>query len=69
MSSKWAFIGGVLAGIAGVFTAAAVAVELECTKSGGSDTWMNSNGWRQKAKAGRMPQSVCKAEILRRFPP
>ena len=32
MSSKWAFIGGVLAGIAGVFTAAAVSVELENRK-------------------------------------
>ena len=34
MSSKWAFIGGVLAGIAGVFTAAAVSVELENRKDG-----------------------------------
>ena len=32
MSSKWAFIGGMLAGIAGVFTAAAVSVELENRK-------------------------------------
>ncbi len=34
MSSKWAFIGGVLAGIAGVFTAVAVSVELENRKDG-----------------------------------
>jgi len=34
MSCKWAFIGGILAGIAGVFTAAAVSVELENRKSG-----------------------------------
>ena len=32
MSCKWAFIGGILAGIAGVFTAAAVSVELENQK-------------------------------------
>ncbi|WP_291303224.1 hypothetical protein [Desulfovibrio sp. MES5] len=37
MSSKWTFIGGILAGIAGVFTAAAVAVELENGKSGSRD--------------------------------
>ena len=29
MSNKWAFIGGILAGIAGVFTAAAISVEME----------------------------------------
>ena len=34
MSSKWAFIGGILTGIAGVFTAAAVSVELENQKDG-----------------------------------
>ncbi|MBB5143008.1 hypothetical protein [Desulfovibrio intestinalis] len=34
MSSKWTFIGGILAGIAGVFTAAAVSMELESRKSG-----------------------------------
>ena len=34
MGSKWAFIGGILAGIAGVFTAAAVSVELENRKDG-----------------------------------
>ena len=33
MSKTWAFIGGVLAGIVGVFTAAAVAVELENRKA------------------------------------
>ena len=33
-SSKWAFIGGILTGIAGVFTAAAVSVELENQKDG-----------------------------------
>ena len=38
MSSKWTFIGGVLAGIAGVFTAAAVSVELENRASGSGDT-------------------------------
>jgi hypothetical protein len=37
MSSKWAFIGGILAGVAGVFTAAAVAVELEDRKSSNGD--------------------------------
>ena len=34
MSGKWTFIGGILAGVAGVFTAAAVAVGLESQKSG-----------------------------------
>lgn len=34
MSSKWAFIGGILVGIAGIFTAAAVSVELEKRKDG-----------------------------------
>ena len=34
MSSKWTFIGGILAGVAGVFTAAAISVELEGRKSG-----------------------------------
>ena len=34
MSNKWAFIGGILTGIAGVFTAAAISVELEGRKSG-----------------------------------
>ncbi len=34
MSSKWTFIGGILAGIAGVFTAAAVSMELESRKIG-----------------------------------
>ena len=29
MSNKWAFIGGILAGIAGVFTAAAISVEMD----------------------------------------
>lgn len=29
MSNKWAFIGGILAGIAGVFTAASISVEME----------------------------------------
>ncbi|MBB5143001.1 hypothetical protein [Desulfovibrio intestinalis] len=38
MNGKWAFIGGILAGIAGVFTAAAVAVELENGKSVSCDT-------------------------------
>ena len=37
MSSKWTFIGGILAGIAGVFTAAAIAVELENQKNGNHD--------------------------------
>ena len=34
MNGKWAFIGGILAGVAGVFTAAAISVELEGRKSG-----------------------------------
>ena len=34
MSKTWVFIGGMLAGIAGVFTAAAVSVELENRKDG-----------------------------------
>ena len=34
MSGKWTFIGGILAGIAGVFTAVAISVELEGRKSG-----------------------------------
>ena len=38
MSSKWAFIGGILAGVAGVFTVAAVAVELENGKNVSCDT-------------------------------
>ena len=33
MSKTWVFIGGALAGIVGVFTAAAVAVELENRKA------------------------------------
>lgn len=37
MSSKWTFIGGILAGIAGVFTAAAISVELEGRKNGSRD--------------------------------
>ncbi|WP_291441524.1 hypothetical protein [Desulfovibrio sp.] len=37
MSNKWVFIGGILAGIAGVFTAAAISVELEGRKSGSRD--------------------------------
>ena len=37
MSSKWAFIGGILAGVAGVFTAAAVSMELESRKNGSRD--------------------------------
>jgi len=34
MGNKWAFIGGILAGVAGVFTAAAISVELESRKNG-----------------------------------
>ena len=37
MSNKWAFIGGILAGIAGVFTAAAISVELEDRGNGNRD--------------------------------
>ena len=37
MNSKWTFIGGILAGIAGVFTAAAVSVGLESWISGSCD--------------------------------
>ena len=38
MSGKWTFIGGILAGIAGVFTAAAISVELEGRRNGSHDT-------------------------------
>ena len=38
MSGKWTFIGGILAGIAGVFTAAAISVELEGRRNGSRDT-------------------------------
>ena len=41
MSNKWAFIGGILAGIAGVFTVAAVSVELESQKGSSTDTAKN----------------------------
>ena len=41
MSGKWAFIGGILAGVAGVFTAAAIAVELESQKNGSCDAGEN----------------------------
>ena len=34
MSKTWTFIGGVVAGIAGVFTAAGVAVALDARKDG-----------------------------------
>ena len=34
MSKTWTFIGGILAGIAGVFTTVAISVELEGRKSG-----------------------------------
>jgi len=38
MSGKWTFIGGILAGIAGVFTAAAISVELEDRRNDSCDT-------------------------------
>ena len=38
MSNKWAFIGGILAGIAGVFTAAAISVEMEDQRVSSRDT-------------------------------
>ncbi|ATD82207.1 MULTISPECIES: hypothetical protein [Desulfovibrio] len=38
MSNKWVFIGGILAGVAGVFTAAAISMELEGRQSGTRDT-------------------------------
>ena len=38
MSNKWAFIGGMLAGIAGVFTAAFVAEEFDARKQPGKDS-------------------------------
>ena len=38
MSNKWVFIGGILAGVAGVFTAAAISMELEGRQSGPRDT-------------------------------
>ena len=34
MSSKWTFIGGILAGVAGVFTAAGIALEIDARKGG-----------------------------------
>ena len=37
MSSKWAFIGGIMAGVVGGFTAAAVSMELESRKNGSRD--------------------------------
>ncbi len=37
MNRTWAFIGGVLTGIVGVFTAAAIAVELEGRKNDNCD--------------------------------
>ena len=37
MSKTWTFIGGIRAGVAGIFTAAAIAVELESQKSGSCD--------------------------------
>lgn len=37
MSKTWTFIGGVVAGIVGVFTAAAISVELEGRKSNSRD--------------------------------
>lgn len=37
MNSKWTFIGGILAGIAGVFTAAYVATELESRTGSASE--------------------------------
>ena len=37
MSKAWAFIGGILIGVAVVFTAAAISVELEGRKSGSRD--------------------------------
>lgn len=38
MSNKWAFIGGILTGIAGVFTAAAISVEMEDQSVSSRDT-------------------------------
>ena len=38
MSNKWVFIGGILAGVAGVFTAAAISMELEGRQSDTRDT-------------------------------
>lgn len=38
MSNKWAFIGGILAGIAGVFTAAFVAEEFDARKQPSKDS-------------------------------
>ena len=53
MSSKWTFIGGILAGIAGVFTAAAVAVELEGGKSSNCDTVKESERMALPESEGR----------------
>ena len=37
MSKSWTFIGGMLAGVASVFAAAAVAVEMESRRGGSTD--------------------------------
>lgn len=38
MSNKWAFIGGMVAGIAGVFAAAFAAEEFDARKQSGKDS-------------------------------
>lgn len=53
MSNKWTFIGGVLAGIAGVFTAAAIAVELESQKNGSYDAVEESEKLALPENGGR----------------
>lgn len=41
MSSKWTFIGGILAGIAGVFTAAAISWNWRVGKAAVAMPWMS----------------------------
>ncbi len=53
MNGKWAFIGGILAGVAGVFTAAAIAVELENQKNGSCDAVEESEKLALPESGGR----------------
>ena len=53
MSNKWTFIGGILAGIAVVFTAAAVSMELESRKSGSCNTVKESERLALPESEGR----------------
>ncbi len=53
MSSKWAFIGGIMAGVVGGFTAAAVSMELESRKSGSCNTVKESERLALPESEGR----------------